>query len=283
MAIQLQLVNTSSPPVWFPGGNVTGTVQFRADKQIDVDRVMLHFEGRVKSRVTIRSGQKTTVYRTYTTLFSQSVVLFKGPYTLAKSQDWPFEVQIPWDCRGAKYPQLQPEPHLQARFNKNPAQPLPPSMEARDDGFLTTRKQCEVRYRLNAVLERSAALKFNLEASQDLKFLPYRDEQYRNLVPRFDAYPRRIMITSLHLDPDVGDRELKFKEKFKSAMGSSSIPSVSFDVVVEVPDACIISEKFPVFLSIKHPSGTEKGTPPVALKMFRLTLLTHTAQCTQRG
>ena len=282
MAIRIKI--NDRRPAWHPGDIVTGTVAVEPSSQIDVERIVLQLEGRVKSKLTIRRNNSTSIYRTNVILFHLRTTLFTGPYTLASPQEWPFTFQVPDDCRHARLPPLRINPTQGRMFNLDGAQPLPPTMSAQDGGSFSHRKDCHVDYRLKAELVTASSLRWNRDCEWPLFMMPCRADHLRNLVPKTITYARQLTTTSLHLDPEVGNRELKFKEKFKSTFSSSSIPSVTYIFKMDVPGASILGEPVPVFISIADgENGSSKKLPPIELKQFSLRLISWTTQATEGG
>ncbi len=141
---------------------VSGTVNLIGEEDIGVARISITFSGRCKSKIFKSRGNSETTYRARVPLFTYTMELFKGPYTLhANEHSWPFSFRFPARCEtrgGDLFGEQQPLSSLggfpmTSRFNNDPHQELPKSIMRFESGWHTTRSGY-VSYQLEATLVR---------------------------------------------------------------------------------------------------------------------------------
>ncbi|MCJ1327712.1 hypothetical protein MMC10_004385 [Thelotrema lepadinum] len=261
--------------VWHPSQTVSGNVRLEATEQVNVDNIQIVFEGRAKSKVKRSSGNSSTTYRGRVVFFRKAQLLFKGPFTLKPgNMEWPFQFQIPKDARGYsgraggdmfRYPHL-----VRNQFVDQLEQPLPPSMHRQSFGF-GDQKECYVSYRLSAALKVTDTFRSNRDCYATLELQPYRTVATPNI--EYLRTLHQFTIQSLHLNPEVSDRSLKFKEKMTTLFSPTKLPMSKFAVRLELPRSAIANQPMRIRLFLEHnvEHSTAPELPLVHLKKITLT------------
>ena len=271
----LRIVLDQNQRVWHPGQIVSGNVRLEAHEQVNVDNIQITFEGRAKSKVKRSSGNSSTTYRGRVIFFRKALLLFKGPFTLKPgNMEWPFEFKIPEDARGYTgrvggdvftYPPL-----VKSQFVNQLGQPLPPSMHRQSFGF-GDQKECYVSYRLSAALKVTDTFRSNLDYYVVLELQPYRAVATPAI--EYMRSPHQFTIRSLHLNPEISDRSLKFKEKMTTFWSPAKLPMSKFAVRLELPRSAVANQPMKIRLFLEHDvqHSTAPELPLVHLKRINLT------------
>ena len=280
-AIRINL-DQSPRRLWHPGDTVTGNVILEATDQVDVDKIDIVFEGRVKTKARrSRGNNSSSTYRGLVILFRYSRDVFEGPFTLKPgSMQWPFEFQIPETPVGRfrsiagdqfNYPRFP-----LAQFSDDPWQPLPPSMDSYNTGFGDS-CECYISYKLTANLHVTSTWHTGRSFVSNLQLQPYRQEAQPEI--SYSRSPQRFHIRTMHLIPEATERSLNFKERMKTAFQPSKVPLSVFSVAIDLPRSAIIGQPMKVLLHLSHllNESTAPELPMVYLKKFALTLQQRTS------
>jgi hypothetical protein len=252
-----------------PGERVSGHVTLNSTEQADVQNVAITFEGRLKTKLVTGGGQNRRVYRARITLFYFRHILFQGPFTLPPgSMKWPFEFTLPYDCANVRGDELDP---ASGGFDTNRGQQLPPTFAGNHSG-LGGSKDCYVTYSLEAKLQATKLFSSNKDSIVFLGVTPWRAELRPEIPTR--AFPKSFLIRTLHLDPEIKDRSLSFKESMRSVFKSDTLPRSLFDIKLHVPQAGISGQQIKVLLYLEHKlqGSTATEIPIVYLKSFHVSL-----------
>jgi len=266
---------------------VSGTVTLVGEEDVGVARISITFSGRCKSKIVDSQGNSETTYRTRVPLFTYTVGLFKGPYTLHPNEhSWPFSFRFPAQCEtrgGNGFREQQPQSSfgglsLARRFNNDPHQELPRSIMPFENGW-NTRRSGYVSYQLEAILVRDGTKVFASHTTSTTKLLHLGK-------PRKEAEPSPQMLRllrplarySMHLLPGYEERSLTFKERL-SSMRSKNVPCANFSVVLQLPKVGVLGQTLPLLLNIEHdPEKSNCLAPPtIFLKSVSVRLQTNSS------
>ena len=262
--ISIKLLNAQ--PVWNPGDTILGEVHFTCMEQVDIQSVSVLFQGKAKAKFRRSNGQSTSTFKSKMRLFHSNEILFRGPFTLPKgAMKWPFEFPIPTTCRWATGEGF----NQNALFDTSRDQPLPPSFSS--SGF-TNHKECQVEYALTAVMQTSRTFATNRDFVLPITIIPPRIHEPSQFRPL--KLPKAFFVQTLHLDPEVNDRSLTFKEKMRTAFRSETLPRTNFKIQLELPGAALAHGPVNPIMYLEHNLDRSTATeiPIVNLVAFTLNL-----------
>ena len=151
-------------------------------------------------------------------------------------------------------------PWRSSALNALQAHPLPESFSYSYSGFPAD-FEGRVEYTLIATLTRPpGSILFapkNLEATSSIILKPWRPPNTRNLTTHVQEHKWNHTVSTLRLLPSNADRRLSLLEKTRSVFNSSSIPSCTFQAVIQTPR----------YLS---PSSNPSDIIPFSIKLSRV-------------
>ena len=268
-----------------PGDAILGHVLLESTNEVHAEQVSITISGRCGTKMHVQHGdayrQRTgheqtgghrneTTYRGEIDLFSHSLSLFKGPYTLRPTvYRWPFSITVPRDCREAKGDEFPHEDH----YDVNRAQPPPPSFQS-TNGDWTEEAKCSITYELKANLTAKGSILHmsDLEDKLPLTVLPAGHQR------PFDSYmvkvPQTVTCRSYHLDAERESERLSFGEKVKSFFNSSDLPTAVFVLTMRLPNSVDIGQPIPMFIALNHDwaKSTASSLPTVRILELKASL-----------
>ena len=273
-----------------PGDTVSGHVFLESKSEVHAEQVSITMSGRCKTRMSVQHGdayrertghaqtgghRNETIYRGMIDLFTYSMSLFRGPYTLRPNvYRWPFSITIPRDCRDAKGDEFSHEDH----YDVNKAQPPPPSFQSSNSDW-TEEAKCYVSYELNAKLTASGSILHlhDLEDKSPLTIVSASDPRYSE--SRMVQIPQSVECRSYHLDAERENKGLSFHEKFKSFFNSSDLPTAFFTLTMRMPSSVIVGQHIPMLISLNHDwaKSTATSLPNVRIIEIKASLNAWTA------
>ena len=277
------VIDRSNSTTNIPGNTISGHVFLDAQNEVHMERVSIRMSGRCKTRMSVQHGdayrQRTshaqsgghtneTIYRGVVSLFSRSLNLFQGPYTLRpNTYQWPFSITIPMDCCHAEGDEFSHEDH----YDVNRAQPLPPSFQS-NSGDWTEEARCYVSYELNAKLEVKGMLHHDLEDEIPVTIIASGVQRHPEL--SMVKIPQTVKCRSYHLDGERENKGLSIHEKFKSFFNSSDLPTAVFTLTMRLPSNAAIGQPIPVLVSLDHDwtQSTASSLPLVRIVELKVCL-----------
>lgn len=275
-----------------PGDTIIGQV-YRKDGLVSPEAtVRIYLQGRAKSKMTVSNGNTSSTYRGRFKLVNESMhkeVIFQGPIHIPPRGDeavWPFAMTIPTHVD----PPI-PQPWGREKMHEQGYIPydetvishsLPGSFSVRYVGF-STNMHGFIEYTLTAQLCYSKASSVDtVEAILPIDlWVTNPGPPVIDFAIKGRCEPRAIY--SYHLIPEMDATKLTFSQKTKKFFGSSSVPTLYFNLELDIPTVIQLNNINPLPLLMRVVPNWMRSTeaisgvcPPMKLTLVSLQITSHT-------
>ncbi|MCJ1378999.1 hypothetical protein MMC17_002098 [Xylographa soralifera] len=268
-----------------PGSVISGYISLDTEKDIDIHRVHITFQGHAHVHVQRRKSNYIH-YADRINFFRDEQDVFKGPYTLrANTYQWPFRLAVPLNCQRLDVnPARWGDTSLQIngipsriKFNTDLGQCIPPTFSDSNGGL--DDNPCRIFYNLGATLNPSrGGHRFQRQLDDQTEIHVAVPRANEHVDPRLERRRFRFETRSLHLNPSTGEAPLSFREKLRSYLHSDKLPRSVFIINFQIPTTTIIGSPLPLRIGVSHDfnASTAQIIPLVHLKKLSVELLPHT-------
>nr|POE62896.1 hypothetical protein CFP56_03799 [Quercus suber] len=257
---------------------VTGNVvlTYRRTSLNDVElfgplTITVTFHGRAKTKLWIRRGKATHIYRGRAPLFSITKRLFSGPFRAVPNvaHSFPFSFT---------FPTLADNPYAAAwdADNRFEHKVLPPTMSVEHHG-MRHRFNCFNEYRIGADAQMSGIDIKVVNMHEDLEphvlYEQPRTPPHAVLTTQQLVTPEHFNIQNEFLLPEA-DRPSGFKQKAKAMFKSDYYPQYPFDLLFSAPYHAYIGERLEFKLQLRTfpDRATAVVVPEITVDNFKVTI-----------
>lgn len=282
-------VNVASPPGWTfaPGDTVIGTVVRRSSIVAPEATVRIALIGRVKTKVVVRNGNSSAVFRERKQLFSPTMttqILFQGPLHIPPKQEhdsknemlsWPFSITIPTQSRE----EVTFQPTVSSGHHSNGDRTLPGTFYSGGISFYRS-SEGFVEYYLEAQLRRECSYKVLVSTYPiTLGRFPGTDLLGYNI----QEHTVNKIVCSQRLLPGMENADLTLKQKAQKFFGSSKLPNLHYKVKITWPGCVQLDNPnpFPFILDVipqqrKTSSGIQGVEHEIQLTCIKMCIKSKT-------
>jgi hypothetical protein len=275
MALKIHINNAKS--TYTPGDQISGVVTFTGSRPINVNEVLISLKA--ISRCRFGLPEMNSLYSADIILHEQAVQLVEGPVTLQEAQSWPFKFLINDRTGYHKTPFQEPS----RLYNDSPDQRIPPTFTVPKKDTASAEDFVDISLGLytsinNGKTKSNLFKKDEFNDSIMLNFQPQReslDHNWDMTTRRCNFEARTPLLTATNGE---ASRSLSIKERVMTTLKSSSLPSVTFFLLMSMPQAAIIGQPIPLFIGVQHDKArnSAKENPLVKLTSLNVKLITLT-------
>lgn len=268
-ALEILLDRGGSPYPYRPGDVIIGRVVRSAPIVSARAWLVIRLHGRSKSKMTVRRGQSTSIYRGRFNFFNphqNQQHLFDGPIHIppdGTAQAWPFAVTVPAGLdpstvatgNDKRHSYLPLDPHHVATH------PIPPVFQA-SGVWATTRYECFVEYFLEASLHVESSSGSASTATLPVNITP---ASTPGLMNDFRLCRRAFLcrIATHRLTPGLESADLSFHQRTQKFFGSSKVPQFAFSLQVDCPRALQLRNPNPIPFRLLVTPNREQTTDAI--------------------
>jgi hypothetical protein len=250
-------IELAAPPNWSyaAGDTIIGNIVRHAPVVAPEATLTIAFRGRVKVKITKKTGNSESVYRDRWHLFDQQDLIYKGPIHIAAAskepRSWPISIPIP----------LEPVPSVRKGHSEeisflpltkdHPAHHvLPGSFRTDADWQPGGSADAYVEYWIHAKLQYQSQ-------GHDHSFESFCPVRIRHPPPPFDPrYESKTLwlqrrFQTPRLAPGRADTELSLTERSMKFFGSSKVPVFFFKVFLTLPLVVQLNEPQPLQITLQ--------------------------------
>ena len=272
------IIITLNPPdlardVHTNGDKIIGEVRLTGSHTLEIDRIVIDFKGKTKSRVVTGSGDNRRVHIAKGLLFNFRTEFILPIVPAPNSSRWPFEFQLPWESQNTR----QPGPFgSHEDFEHEPGFALPPTFNSNEKG-----PGQAIYYYLEVIAhDRHATIFSEKKARLYVNFAPSRP----SLTPPTNGLSektRSLSRCTKKLDPELmaREKELTLSQKTRRLFSTEEPKPIShFSIWSKVPNQGIVGGTFPIYLGVTHDKtrSTAPQVPEVTLSNINVRFTAHT-------